>query len=310
MSNGTADSDDRATPRRFSARILDSLRRGRSQFATINRDWIRRNRQGLILASLLFLFLVAALWPRIFIRVRSGEAGVLYSLLGGGTVVDYVYPEGLHMILPWDVLYVYNVRIQEREQDLQLLTRNGLHVSFKLSIRYQPEYETVGLLHQKVGPDYVEKIVVPQVVSVLRTQVGQFSAEEVYTTRRAILERIFFEAIQQVARRYIAIDQVLIRSIELPATVQEAIEDKIKQRHLAESYEYRIQKEQREARRKEIEAEGYRLYNEVVATSLTDDVLKWKGIEATRELATSPNAKVVVVGNGDGDLPIILGGPK
>ncbi len=274
MSNGTADSDDRATPRRFSARILDSLRRGRSQFATINRDWIRRNRQGLILASLLFLFLVAALWPRIFIRVRSGEAGVLYSLLGGGTVVDYVYPEGLHMILPWDVLYVYNVRIQEREQDLQLLTRNGLHVSFKLSIRYQPEYETVGLLHQKVGPDYVEKIVVPQVVSVLRTQVGQFSAEEVYTTRRAILERIFFEAIQQVARRYIAIDQVLIRSIELPATVQEAIEDKIKQRHLAESYEYRIQKEQREARRKEIEAEGYRLYNEVVATSLTDDVLK------------------------------------
>tara|TARA_R110002072_G_scaffold302710_2_gene487665 strand:- start:191024 stop:191503 length:480 start_codon:yes stop_codon:yes gene_type:complete len=139
-----------------------------------------------IFTRLLSLFLIAALWLRIFIRVQSGEAGVLYSLFGGGTVVDYVYAEGLHFVLPWDILYVYDVRIQEREHDLQLLTRNGPNVSFKLSIRYQPEYETVGYGIRRSGWTTLKTLAYLKVASVLRTLVGQFSAEEVYTTRRTI----------------------------------------------------------------------------------------------------------------------------
>ncbi len=272
-----------------------------------SRRWLRRHRPTLIICGLAMLFLVVFFAPRILVRVAPGEAGVLYRLFGGGTVVDHVYGEGIHAIFPWNTFYIYNVRIQEREQVVELLTNEGLKLKFVLSIRYYPEYDFVGYLHKRVGPDYVEKVVVPQVVSVLRVYVGQFSAEEVYTTRRAILERIFSEAIEQVNQKFIKIDQVIIREIVLPPLVQQAVDEKIQQKHVAEAYEFRLRKEQQEAKRKEIEANGFAIYNDTIQKSLSPDILKWKGIEATREMATSPNSKVIVIGNGEDGLPIILG---
>lgn len=269
--------------------------------------WIKNNLHVLAVVVLLWLFVLVYFWPHIFIRIRSGEAGVQYKLFGGGTVTDYVYGEGLHAIFPWNRIYVYNVRVQEQEHTVDLLTENGLKLTFLLSIRYHPEQDMVGVLHKRVGPDYVEKIVIPQVVSVLRTHVGQSTATEVVTTRRAILEHIFTEAIEEVTQNYITIDQVIIRTITLPPKIQQAVEDKIEQQHIAEAYEFRLQKEQKEAKRKEIEAQGFQRYNEIISQSLTADILKWKGIEATRELATSENSKVIVIGNGDQGLPIILG---
>jgi len=274
------------------------------------RRWVRRNRPSLLITLLITLFVTIYFWPYIFIRIKSGEGGVHYKLFAGGTVIDRVYGEGMQVIFPWDTMHVYNVRVQEREHNVELLSESGLKLQFLLSIRYHPEYDMLGVLHQRVGPEYVENIVIPQVVSVLRTHVGQHSAEEVVTTQRAILERVFTSAIEQVAQRYITIDQVIIRTITLPPPVQKAIEDKIEQKHVAEAHEFRLLKEQKEAKRRLIEAEGYKTYNETIAESLTEDILKWKGIEATREIATSENGKIIVIGNGDKGLPIILGGVR
>ena len=275
-----------------------------------SKQWVRSNRPVAAIVVLLTLLVVIYFWPYIFIRIKSGEAGVQYKLFGGGTVTDYVHPEGMNVILPWNNMYVYNVRVQEQEHTVELLTENGLKLTFLLSIRYYPEIDMVGVLHKRVGPEYVDKIVIPQVVSVLRRHVGQHTAEEIFTTKRAILERIFTEAIEQVTQSYITIDEVIIRTITLPPTVQQAVEDKIEQQHISESYVFRLQKEQQEAKRKEIEAEGYKKYNDTVAESLTPEILKWKGIEATRELSTSDNSKVIVIGNGDEGLPVILGAGK
>jgi regulator of protease activity HflC (stomatin/prohibitin superfamily) len=266
-------------------------------------------RYGLFFAvsGLLALFLFICFFQRIVIFVNVGEAAVHFRRFHG-TEIDRVYGEGVHVIPPWDRMEIYNVRIQEIDQTSTVLTTNGMDVTFNLSIRYRPEYAMLGLLHQKIGKDYLKTIVIPEVEGVLRTQIGHFSAEEVYTTKRGILERIFIEAIAQAEENYVVIDDVVIRSIELPASISKAVEAKEEQKQAADAYTHLLRKEQSEAKRRKIEAEGHSAYNEIISESITEDILRWKGIEATKELSQSQNSKVIVIGNGDKNLPVILGG--
>ena len=273
-------------------------------------DFLYRHRPALIITGLIALFLFVYFFPRIVIFVEAGEAAVKFRRFAGGTRIDRVYGEGIHFIFPWYSMAIYDVRVQEHEHNVELLTTNALRLEFQLSIRYRPEYNMLPVMHQEVGPEYMEKIVIPEVVSVLRTAVGSYTAEEVFTTKRGILDQVFNRAIDNVSQRYILVDQVIIRTIKLPPAVEQAVEQKIEQQHIAEAYEFRLDAEQKEARRKEIEAEGFRTYNQIVAESLSDEILRWKGIEATSEIAKSENSKVIVVGNGDDGLPIILGAGK
>lgn len=274
------------------------------------RTQIKKNLPMIIMIVLIILFVVFFFWPRIFIVINSGHAGALYRPLQGGTVTDRVYGEGLHIIPPWNTMHIYNMRVQEFPHEMQVLTQKGLKIHLSLSIRYRPEYDVLGVLHKNVGPDYVEKIVVPEVESTLRTIVGDFDADEVYTTKRAILHKIVNQSLEQVTQKYIKIDDVIVRKVDLPIMIQNAIEAKLEQKHIAEAYIFRLQRETQEAERRRIEATGLRDYNETVRVSLTPEVLQWKGIEATREIATSENSKVVVIGNSSKELPIILGSDR
>ncbi len=274
------------------------------------RTQIRKNLPMIIMIVLILLFIVFFFWPRIFIVINSGHAGALYRPLQGGTVTDRVYGEGLHIIPPWDTMHIYNMRVQEIPHEMQVLTQKGLKIHLSLSVRYHPEYDVLGVLHKNVGPDYVQKIVVPEVESTLRTIIGDFDAEEVYTTKRAILHKVVNQSLEQVTQKYIKIDDVIIRKVDLPTMIQNAIEAKLEQQQIAEAYIFRLQREEQEAERRRIEATGLRDYNETVRASLTPEVLQWKGIEATREIATSDNSKVVVIGNSSKELPIILGSER
>lgn len=263
-----------------------------------------------IVTFLVVLYLVLFFAPQILISIPSGQAGVLFRRFRGGTDVVTVYGEGIHIVCPWDKMFVYDVRIQETATTIEALTRNGLTVHLGVSIRYRPERSTLGVLHQDVGPDYLQKIVIPKVTGVLRTEVGKYTAEELFTSRRPVLVGVFDESLSQVGSKCVLIDDLTVTSIQLPPTIQKAVEEKIEQQHLAEAYEFHLVREQQEAKRKEWEAEGTKMYNQIVASSLTPPILQWKGIEATRELATSPNAKVIIMGNSPGSLPIILGADK
>ncbi len=267
---------------------------------------IRRNWHFVAILLMIFLLIAAYLYDRIVITVKPGEGGVLYKRFGGGTVIDKVYAEGIHFILPWDYMFIYNVRVQETSRDFDVLTKNGLKVHLYISIRFAPEYHLLGVLHQRVGPNYVNIVVVPEIEAVLRVIIGRMEAEEVYTTERAIIEKSLNEAVEQVAQRFVIVDDVIIKKIHLPSSVEKAIQNKIEQKHIAEAYIFRLQREKREAERKRIEAQGIHDYNRTVAQSLTPEVLRWKGIQATLELSRSSNAKVVVVGSGGtGGLPLI-----
>jgi prohibitin 1 len=269
--------------------------------------YLRAKRLQLIMAFLIFLFFAVYLAPRVIRPIYSGHAGIPYRLFQGGTDTHIIQGEGMHFTFPWDKLYIYDLRIQEVRESVELLTKNGLSMTLDVSIRFRPELPRLGELHQNVGEDYARKIVVPEVVSALRTEIGGFTAEELYSTNPSILDQVAREAIGQVGSNYVLIDDVIICSIRLPPAIKIAVEEKIAQQHLAEAYEFRLSRARQEAATKKIVAEGDRAYNEIVAPSLTSSILQWKGIEVTRELAASPNAKMIVVGNGPGGLPIILG---
>lgn len=274
------------------------------------RAFVRRHQVGLIITSLIAVLVIIYFAPSIFVTIKAGEAGVMYRRFFGGTVRGKVYGEGLHIVPPWDRLTVYNVRIQELRHEMDVLDETGLKFQVNISVRYRPEYEVLGVLHQTVGPDYAQTIVIPEVESVLRTTAGSFDAAQMYSTSHTVLSKIVNEALAGTLSRFVIVDDVIIRSVSLPEAIRTAIERKREEEQLAAAYVYKLQREQDEAKRKVIEATGTAEANDIVTASLNTNIIKWHGIEATMALSTSTNSKVIVIGNGPDGLPVILGADK
>ncbi|MCK5898659.1 MAG: prohibitin family protein [Methylococcales bacterium] len=271
------------------------------------RIWLRKVIGYLIVIVLLASLSFAFFWPSIIITIHSGEAGVLYRWFFG-TVTDKVYPEGVHTIYPWDTLHIYNVRIQNVMHDFEILTNQGLPITIRLAIRFRPEYEMLGILHQQVGPNYVETIIIPQVESVLRKRLSLYNPEDIYINKNSILTKVINEALEELGQKYITTDGIIIRSITLPEAIRKAIEDKLVEEQIEKKYIFTLKKETQEAERKRIEAEGIKDYNRIILETLDEKIILMKGVDATLNLAKSPNSKVVVIGSGKNGLPIILGG--
>lgn len=267
----------------------------------------KRQAPYLILVSFLLCFFVVIFFGRIVVSIHPGELGVLWRRLGGGTQIDTVYREGLHVILPINEMYIYNVRKQQFTDSIDVLTVDGLTVGVKYSVRYYLEKDTLPLLHQRVGPDFVNVVVRPEVRSVMRTVFGQYKPEEIYTTQKAIQERVAALSKGHLGGRFVSLDDVPIESITLPKRISDAIEAKLAQQQLDQEYVYRLSIATKEADRKRIESAGVKDYNNAINPSLTPSVLYWQGIQATEALSKSPNAKVVVIGAGKNGLPLILG---
>jgi regulator of protease activity HflC (stomatin/prohibitin superfamily) len=262
----------------------------------------------LILTAAISFFALLILWQTATVTISSGEAGVLYRQFGGGTVTDFYFSEGFHFIAPWNSVYVYNVRNQEQREMMEVLSKNGLAIQIEMSIRFRPMMSQIGVIHQNIGANYKEVIVMPEVRSAARQVIGRYEPEELYSTKRDFIQdEIFNDVKVRLERMNIHLDAILIRGIELPQNIRAAIEKKLKQEQESQEYEFRLQKEEKEAQRKRIEAQGIKDFQDIVSDGISDKLLRWKGIEATLELARSENAKVVVIGQGKDGMPIILG---
>jgi len=269
-----------------------------------------RQRNLILTVIFSFVFLVI-LWQTGTVTIQSGEGGVLYRQFDDGTVTDQYYNEGFHLLAPWNRMYVYNVRTQEEKETMEALSKNGLTIQMEMSVRYRPEQQALGKLHQTIGLDYRNIVVMPEVRSSARNVIGRYDPEELYSTKRDVIqEEIFTDVQTRLATKNIFLDAILIRGIELPVNIKEAIEKKLRQEQESKEYEFRIQKEEKEAQRKRIEATGIKDFQDIVSDGISDKLLRWKGIEATLELSKSTNAKVVIIGQGDDGLPLILGDSK
>lgn len=268
--------------------------------------WAKDNGPYLVVLTLLLMLVIVVLWTRIFILIRPGEAGVIYRMLSSGTVTDKIYAEGLHILSPLNTMFIYDTRVQIIYHDIDVLTSRGLPIKLSLAVRFKPIYELIGVLHQMVGPDYPNKIILPQIESVMRRKIGNYTPEDIYTNRDGVLSKIITLALEEVGRKYIQVDDIIIRSVELPESVRTSIEQKLINEQQFLAYDFKIKMEEAEATRKKIEAMGNEAYHQIISNSLDEKILEWHGVQATTELAKSSNSKVIVIGSGKNGLPIIL----
>jgi len=267
---------------------------------------LRQYKYSFYISLFVFVMLVLFLWPNIAISIHSGQSGVLYSRFMGGTVTDRLYGEGIHFIFPWDIMYIYDVRLQEDSTTVEVLSRDGLIVQVDSSIRYHITKNRLFQLHQRIGPKYKRKVVMPIFASSIRESVGQYRPAELYTTaRQQIQDKALVEAVEEMGRIPIVVDSIIIKRIALPKKINKAIQDKLVSEQQYLRYRYLLLQAKEEVKRKYLEAEGIRLYQSRIQEGLTENFLRWRGIQATEELAKSTNAKVVVVGGKEG-LPLIL----
>ncbi len=256
------------------------------------------------------LFLIILIFSNAtFITLKPGERGVLFRRFGGGLDKEHIYQPGFHVVAPWNDMYVYDVREKQLEEQMSVLSNNGLNIEVDVTVRVHPAYDKIGDLHEKFGKGYIESLVRPEVRSAVRKVIGQFQPEELYSTRRDEVQALIQQDLEQsLTENFILLRATLIRDIRLPEKVKNAIEEKLEAEQAALKYEFILEQERKEAERKIIEARAKAEANRILNASLTQNILRDKGIEATLQLANSPNSKVVIVGGGGDGLPLILGG--
>ena len=255
--------------------------------------------------GLILLLSIGKFW----ITIESGYSGVLYHKFGSGVDVNEPsYGQGLHFIAPWNNMKVYEVRQSERTETMTVLSSNLLEIDLDITIFYQPMISKLGYLEVERGSNYESSVILPVLRSAVREVIAKYLPEEINTTKReAIQAEIMSQTTQKLEENYVQLNDILIRNINLPDKLKASIEKKLQQEQESQEYEFKLEKEAKEADRKRIEAQGIQDFQRIVSQSINDKLLRWNGIEATLKLAESPNAKVVVVGSGKDGLPIILG---
>jgi regulator of protease activity HflC (stomatin/prohibitin superfamily) len=300
--------------------------------ATTRDKWrwfVDRRLPGVVIFLMVAALVVVVLAPHVVVTVPSGQVGVLWKRFAQGTVRDprQLRGEGLHLILPWDKLFLYDLRVQSLTDTYNAISRDGVTLNATLNIRFRLQRNSVPILHQAIGPDYT-KLLGPQIASQMRGVIAEYTAEQVYSTaRQEIQDKIRETAVEKLSHKMmdaetsneadatnvasmqdtVILYDTLLYGIELPPTVVQAINRKTEQYYIAQEYEFRIDRERKESERKAIEAAGVSEFQRVVSQGISDSYLRWRGVEATLQLAQSNNSKVVIIGGGKDGLPIILG---
>lgn len=288
-----------------------------TQFKT----WVRANVLTLVVGLTVLIATLVVLWPAVVHIIPAGGAGVIYRPLSKGVDTGQILDEGLHFIWPWNTVTQYSIQTQKQKLDIEVLTKDLLKTKATVSFQYEVDPKTVGYLHKYVGPDFLEKIVIPQVVQITRQIVGKTSSQDAFTTvLETVSDDITIDANAQlinsiqpaglVRLHLIHIDSVQITNIAFPKAIEEAIEQKVTEQAKADALTYVVQGAKKEAERKVIEAGGIRDFQQIVSGGLTENYLRFKGIEATTQLANSENAKIVIFGSGQTGLPLIFDDPK
>jgi regulator of protease activity HflC (stomatin/prohibitin superfamily) len=293
------------------------------------RRFLERHLPSVVIYLMVATLLAVVLYPYMVVTVPSGEVGVLWKRFGGGTVLDprKLKNEGFNFILPWNRVFLYDLRLQSFTEHYNAISSDGVSLTASVVVRFRLQRDAVPVLHQAIGPNYVQVLVLPGIGSLTREVIAEYTAEQVYSTarqeiqdkiRNLVEERLSEKMMEHAGEEgedsyrvsmssVVILYDILVTGIELPAAIVAAIDRKIEQYYIAEEYKFRIEREKRESERKKIEAEGIRDFQQTVSQGISDSYLRWRGIEATLQLSQSTNAKTVIIGNGKDGLPVILG---
>ena len=258
-----------------------------------------------LVALAIAAFFLMILFVSSIARVDTGHVGVLTLF---GKVTGDTLGEGIHLINPLKTSNLMSIQTQTIKESASVPSSEGLMMSLDTSLIYHLNPDRAAEVFQKLTKDYENVVVEPTLRSAIRESTASHTANALYTGERELVAKQIFDQVSaQLGLRGITVENVLLRDIQLPATLKASIEAKQQAEQEALAMSFRLQKETQEAQRKRIEAQGVRDFQQIVAQGITPSLLEWKGIEATETLAKSPNTKVVVVGNPKNGLPLILG---
>jgi regulator of protease activity HflC (stomatin/prohibitin superfamily) len=261
-----------------------------------------------IILGVIVLFVLMGISSSIFYTINATQRAIIFYKFGSGLEKDIVIQPGVHMKAPWNEVFTYNVQETAQDENMDVLDKSGLSIHVDVTVRFKPIPDKIGYIYEKFNTDYLNVLVIPEVRSTVRQVMGRYTAEEIYSTKRAEVEETIEAECEKILHaNNVHMVALLIRSIQLPEQIRVAIESKLQQQQEALAYQFRLDKEKSEAERKRSAAEGEARANNIVNSSLSDKLLKMRGIEATLELAKSPNSKLVIVGSGKDGMPLILG---
>jgi len=254
------------------------------------------------------------------VYVLSGAAGGCATAVGPGHVAvlwkasngtqSPTFGEGLYYTAPWNELYVYDLRSMSRDEVLDVIAVNGLGIQLDASVRFHLNPDEVVALQKEIGPDYYKTIIEPVLRSEARRVLGRYTPEEIYSTKRDLIEREIREGLRaKIAGKHLALEAVLIRNVELPEAIRHAIDQKLSAEQDVLKMKYVIEVAQSVAKQLRIEAQGIADYNQIIAASLSSPMLEFDRIQELNRLAASTNAKTVVIGPGAGGTPVLLSTP-
>ncbi len=240
--------------------------------------------------------------------IPAGHVGV--KDIFGRVSPDHLGP-GINLVEPWANIYVYSVKVQSKKQpNMVVPTKEGLEVQMDLSAEYTLIPEKLPSLYKKVGDSLEiihEKIIDPRLRSTTREVTAKYAAKSLYSgDRERVAAEIEKKLVEELKTRGVSVQRILLRKVLLPKNLLQAIEMKTEAEQRSEQMKFLIDKERQEAERKRIEAMGIKNFQRIVSEGLTPKFLEWKGIEATEKLATSQNAKIVIIGKSKNGLPVIL----
>jgi regulator of protease activity HflC (stomatin/prohibitin superfamily) len=269
---------------------------------------------GIVTTTGIVIIVLGALFSAIKI-IEPGKVGVQTLF---GKVQDNVLESGMHIINPlfditnfdtrtqnYTMSAVHSEGQQQGDDAIRVLSSDGLEVTIDISVLYKVNSSKAPYIYQNIGEDYIDKIVRPITRTAIRDNAVSYQAVELYSVKRQEFQNKTTQTIEQsFIKRGLELQQVLIRNIALPPSVKASIESKINAEQDAQKMQFVLQKERQEADRKRVEAQGIADYQKILSTGLSDKQLQYESIKAQKEIALSPNTKVIIIG-GKGN-PIIL----
>lgn len=240
-----------------------------------------------------------------FVVIPAGHVGVVDFF---GNVAEKPLTSGINGVNPLASVHVMSVQTQEIKEEMSVPSKEGLTIHLEISALFQLNPSAAPEVYRTIGENYVDVILVPQFRSVVRGVTASSEAKMLYSSDRESLGLTIVSDLEKlVGHKGIIVESTPLRGIVLPASLTASIEEKQKADQDNQRMEFVLQKESKEAQRKRIEAQGIKDFQNIVSQGISEQLLKWKGIEATETLAKSPNAKIVIIGSGKDGLPIILG---
>ncbi len=263
-------------------------------------------KQEASVAILVVLGAVVVAIFNLFTVIPAGSVGVIDFL---GNVSDNTLKAGVNLVNPMARIEKFSIKTQEIKEVMSVPSKEGLSVQLEISLMYKLTPDRANQIYREIGSNYREIILLPQFRSVVRGVTARYEAKALYTaSREKLAGEIIDDLNSLVAPRGITIEEAPLRQIVLPPRLTKSIEEKLQAEQDSQRMEFVLLKEEQEAQRKRIEAKGIKDFQSIVSEGINDQLLRWKGIEATEKLANSPNSKVIVIGSGKDGLPLILGG--